>query len=169
MNKFGKAIKIIALIISFGFIGISGIEVVSGLLGEITLFGFNLTEAQQQITHYITSGGLALTGGFGIALNEFLNKKLNESRAITNLTLEKFLTLADEYKVVKGELVNTRKDLNVFKQEVNNQVFALTNDIKNLVVLTRVELETKLSNPLIDKTTKELIERALNNGNEQEE
>ena len=70
---------------------------------------------------------------------------------------------------MKGELVNTRKDLNVFKQDVNNQVFALTNDIKNLVVLTRVELETKLSNPLIDKTTKELIERALNNGNEQEE
>ena len=35
MNKFGKAIKIIALIISFGFIGLSGIEVVSGLLGEI--------------------------------------------------------------------------------------------------------------------------------------
>lgn len=169
MSKLSKIIKVIALIISFGFIGLSGIEVVSGLLGDISLFGFNLTEAQQQITHYITSGGLAITGGVGIAVNELLNKKLKESRDITNLTLDKFLTLTDEYKALKGELANTRKDLNVFKQEVNNQVFALTNDIKNLVWLTRVELETKLSNPLIDKTTKELIETALNNGNEQEE
>lgn len=167
MNKFGKAIKIIALIISFGFIGLSGIEVVSGLLGEITLFGFNLTEAQQQITHYVASGGLAITGGIGITINELLNKKLRESREITNLTLDKFLTLADEYKALKTETNAIRKDIVLFKENVSNEIFNLTSDIKNLVELTRVELETKLSNPLIDKTTKELIERALNNGNEE--
>ena len=167
MSKLSKAIKVIALVISFGFIGLSGIEVVSGLLGDISLFGFNLTEAQQQITHYVASGGLAITGGIGITINELLNKKLRESREITNLTLEKFLTLSEEYKVVKGELVNTRKDIVLFKENVSNEIFNLTSDIKNLVELTRVELETKLSNPLIDKTTKELIERALNNGNEE--
>lgn len=167
MSKLSKAIKVIALVISFGFIGLSGIEVVSGLLGDISLFGFNLTEAQQQITHYVASGGLAITGGIGITINELLNKKLRESREITNLTLEKFLTLTEEYKVVKGELVNTRKDIVLFKENVSNEIFNLTSDIKNLVELTRVELETKLSNPLIDKTTKELIERALNNGNEE--
>lgn len=169
MNKFGKAIKIIALIISFGFIGLSGVEVVSGLLGEITLFGFNLTEAQQQITHYVASGGLAITGGIGITINELLNKKLRESREITNLTLDKFLTLTDEYKALKTETNAIRKDIVLFKENVSNEIFNLTSDINDLVELTRVELETKLSNPLIDKTTKELIERALNNGNEQEE
>lgn len=167
MSKLSKAIKVIALVISFGFIGLSGIEVVSGLLGDISLFGFNLTEAQQQITHYVASGGLAITGGIGITINELLNKKLRESREITNLTLDKFLTLADEYKALKTETNAIRKDIVLFKENVSNEIFNLTSDIKNLVELTRVELETKLSNPLIDKTTKELIERALNNGNEE--
>lgn len=167
MSKLSKVIKVIALVISFGFIGLSGIEVVSGLLGDISLFGFNLTEAQQQITHYVASGGLAITGGIGITINELLNKKLRESREITNLTLDKFLTLADEYKALKTETNAIRKDIVLFKENVSNEIFNLTSDIKNLVELTRVELETKLSNPLIDKTTKELIERALNNGNEE--
>lgn len=167
MSKLSKAIKVIALVISFGFIGLSGIEVVSGLLGDISLFGFNLTEAQQQITHYVASGGLAITGGIGITINELLNKKLRESREITNLTLDKFLTLADEYKALKTETNAIRKDIVLFKENVSNEIFNLTSDIKNLVELTRVELETKLSNPLIDKTTKELIERALNDGNEE--
>lgn len=169
MSKLSKVIKVIALVISFGFIGLSGIEVVSGLLGDISLFGFNLTEAQQQITHYVASGGLAITGGIGITINELLNKKLRESREITNLTLDKFLTLTDEYKALKTETNAIRKDIVLFKENVSNEIFNLTSDIKNLIELTRVELETKLSNPLIDKTTKELIERALNNGNEQEE
>ena len=168
MSKLSKIIKVIALVISFGFIGLSGIEVVSGLLGDISLFGFNLTEAQQQITHYITSGGLAITGGVGIAVNELLNKKLKESRDITNLTLDKFLTLTDEYKALKNETNAIRNDIVLFKENVSNEIFNLTNDIKSLVGLTRVELETKLSNPLIDKTTKELIERALNDGKEEE-
>lgn len=168
MSKLSKIIKVIALVISFGFIGLSGIEVVSGLLGDISLFGFNLTEAQQQITHYITSGGLAITGGVGIAVNELLNKKLKESRDITNLTLDKFLTLADEYKELKTETNAIRNDIVLFKENVSNEIFNLTNDIKSLVELTRVELEAKLSNPLIDKTTKELIERALNDGKEEE-
>lgn len=167
MSKLSKAIKVVALVISFGFIGLSGIEVVSGLLGDISLFGFNLTEAQQQITHYVASGGLAITGGIGITINELLNKKLRESREITNLTLDKFLTLADEYKALKTETNAVRKDIVLFKENVSNEIFNLTSDIKNLVELTRVELETKLSNPLIDKTTKELIERALNDGNEE--
>ena len=169
MSKLSKVIKVIALVISFGFIGLSGIEVVSGLLGDISLFGFNLTEAQQQITHYVASGGLAITGGIGITINELLNKKLRESREITNLTLDKFLTLTDEYKALKTETNAIRKDIVLFKENVSNEIFNLTSDINDLVELTRVELETKLSNPLIDKTTKELIERALNNGNEQEE
>ena len=168
MSKLSKIIKVIALVISFGFIGLSGIEVVSGLLGDISLFGFNLTEAQQQITHYITSGGLAITGGVGIAVNELLNKKLKESRDITNLTLDKFLTLTDEYKALKNETNAIRNDIVLFKENVSNEIFNLTNDIKSLVELTRVELEVKLSNPLIDKTTKELIERALNDGKEEE-
>ena len=43
------------------------------------------------------------------------------------------------------------------RKNVSNEIFNLTNDIKSLVELTRVELEAKLSNPLIDKTTKNLL------------
>ena len=111
---------------------------------------------------------MAITGGVGIAVNELLNKKLKESRDITNLTLDKFLTLTDEYKALKNETNAIRNDIVLFKENVSNEIFNLTNDIKSLVELTRVELEAKLSNPLIDKTTKELIERALNDGKEEE-
>ena len=35
---------------------------------------------------------MALLGGLGIGINEFLNKKLKESRELTNSVLEKFNT-----------------------------------------------------------------------------
>lgn len=163
MSKIAKVLKFITLLISFGFVGLSSIEVISGQLGDISLFGFNLTETQQQITHYITSGGMALLGGLGIGINEFLNKKLKESRELTNSLLEKFLTLTEQYKTLEKDLVNTKKEISLLRSDLSNELEFLTVKFSEFNDLIRADLNTKLSNPLIDRKAKELIERALGN------
>lgn len=164
-----KAIKVILTVISFGFIALSGIEIISGLVGDISLFGFNLTVAQQKVTHYITSGGFAVLGGSGFLVNEFLNKKLREAREITNTVLEKFLEIRAEYERINKEIEKVRTELPNKVQELKNEIYTQKVETQELVKLVRVDLETKLSNPLIDKHAKELIERALGVDNEQEQ
>jgi len=44
-----KIVRIVSLIISFGFVALAGIEVISGYLGDISLFGFNLTEHSNKL------------------------------------------------------------------------------------------------------------------------
>ena len=90
-----------AIATSFVFIALSGVEIISGLLGDVSLFGFNLTEVQQKITHYITSGGLAIVGGLGVVLNDFLNRKLIESRNLTNQALQSAISVGDKYGEIK--------------------------------------------------------------------
>lgn len=151
MNKVKKIIKVLAIAISFGFIALSGVEVVSGLLGDVSLFGFNLTEVQQKITHYITSGGLAIIGGLGVVLNDFLNRKLIESRNLTNQALQSAISVGDKYSELKNEV-----------RELRILVKQLTADNSHLADLIAADLNAKLSNPLIDKKAKELIEEAIN-------
>lgn len=151
MNKVKKIIKVLAIAISFGFIALSGVEVVSGLLGDVSLFGFNLTEVQQKITHYITSGGLAIVGGLGVVLNDFLNRKLIESRNLTNQALQSAISVGDKYSEIKNEV-----------RELRILVKQLTADNSHLAELITADLSAKLSNPLIDKKAKELIEEAIN-------
>lgn len=151
MNKVKKIIKVLAIAISFGFIALSGVEVVSGLLGDVSLFGFNLTEVQQKITHYITSGGLAIIGGLGVVLNDFLNRKLIESRNLTNQALQSAISVGDKYSEIKNEV-----------RELRILVKQLTADNAHLAELITADLNAKLSNPLIDKKAKELIEEAIN-------
>lgn len=151
MNKVKKIIKVLAIAISFGFIALSGVEVVSGLLGDVSLFGFNLTEVQQKITHYITSGGLAIIGGLGVVLNDFLNRKLIESRNLTNQALQSAISVGEKYSELKNEV-----------RELRILVKQLTADNSHLADLIAADLSAKLSNPLIDKKAKELIEEAIN-------
>ncbi len=151
MNKVKKIIKVLAIAISFGFIALSGVEVVSGLLGDVSLFGFNLTEVQQKITHYITSGGLAIIGGLGVVLNDFLNRKLIESRNLTNQALQSAIRVGEKYSEIKKEV-----------RELRILVKQLASDNAHLADLIAADLSAKLSNPLIDKKAKELIEEAIN-------
>lgn len=151
MNKVKKIIKFLAIATSFVFIALSGVEIISGLLGDVSLFGFNLTEVQQKITHYITSGGLAIVGGLGVVLNDFLNRKLIESRNLTNQALQSAISVGDKY----GEIKNEVRELRILIKQ-------LTADNSHLAELIAADLSAKLSNPLIDKKAKELIEGALN-------
>lgn len=151
MNKVKKIIKFLAIATSFVFIALSGVEIISGLLGDVSLFGFNLTEVQQKITHYITSGGLAIVGGLGVVLNDFLNRKLIESRNLTNQALQSAISVGDKY----GEIKNEVRELRILIKQ-------LTADNSHLAELITTDLSAKLSNPLIDKKAKELIEEAIN-------
>lgn len=151
MNKVKKIIKVLAIATSFVFIALSGVEIISGLLGDVSLFGFNLTEVQQKITHYITSGGLAIVGGLGVVLNDFLNRKLIESRNLTNQALQSAISVGDKY----GEIKNEVRELRILIKQ-------LTDDNSHLAELIAADLSAKLSNPLIDKKAKELIEEAIN-------
>lgn len=151
MNKVKKIIKVLAIATSFVFIALSGVEIISGLLGDVSLFGFNLTEVQQKITHYITSGGLAIVGGLGVVLNDFLNRKLIESRNLTNQALQSAISVGEKY----GEIKNEVRELRILIKQ-------LTADNSHLAELITTDLSAKLSNPLIDKKAKELIEEAIN-------
>ena len=104
MKKVKKIIKYLTIAISFGFIALSGVEIISGLIGDVSLFGFNLTEGQQKITHYITSGGLAVVGGLGVGLNDVLNRKLIESRNLTNQALQSAISVGEKYGEMKKEV-----------------------------------------------------------------
>lgn len=151
MKKVKKIIKYLAIAISFGFIALSGVEIISGLIGDVSLFGFNLTELQQKITHYITSGGLAVIGGLGVGLNDFLNRKLIESRNLTNQALQSAISVGEKYSEIKKEV-----------RELCILIKQLAADNSHLAELITADLSAKLSNPLIDKKAKELIEEAIN-------
>ena len=151
MKKVKKIIKYLAIAISFGFIALSGVEIISGLIGDVSLFGFNLTELQQKITHYITSGGLAMIGGLRVGLTDFLNRKLIESRNLTNQALQSAISVGEKYSEIKQEV-----------RELRILIKQLSADNSHLAELIAAVLSAKLSNPLIDKIAKELIEEAKN-------
>lgn len=143
-----KIVRIVSLIISFGFVALAGIEVISGYLGDISLFGFNLTVAQQQITHYITSGGLALTGGFGIGLNEYLNRKLNQARTLVNEAMK--ITL------------ETLNQVNEYQKSIGVKYDKIKMELENNNKLLTAFLETRLESKLISEETRAIIEGVLN-------
>lgn len=160
-----KAVKIISIIVSLGFIGLSGVEVVSNYVGsDLSFFGFNLTETQQQVSSYITSGGLATLGGFGIVLNDYVNRKQRESRLLVNTTLEKFLTLQENYEKLETKLLDAKKEIIALKSETTNQLYLVSTELARFNQLIEIDLQAKLSNPLIDTKVQELIKGALENG-----
>ena len=156
MNKKGvaKVVKVIVDIVSFLLILIAVIEFISGQVGDnITLLGFDITENAQKITSYITSSGMVGTGGILFIINDFLGRKLKESRNLTN----EAITVA----------VNTHEQVKDFTLKTTAQIGEVKKQIEELILLQRADLETKLNNRLIDKETKKIIEKALNQEKEE--
>lgn len=163
-----KVVKVVAIAISLGFISLSGIEVISNYVGtDISFLGFNLTETQQQITSYVASGGFATIGLVGIGFNDYLNRKQREAMLLVNTTLEKFLTLQTNFDTLKNEIINIKKETTTFRNDMSNQLFALDNTLQEFNELVKVDLQAKLSNPLIDIKVQEMIKEALENGKEE--
>lgn len=163
-----KIVKVVAIAISLGFIGLSGIEVISNYVGtDISFLGFNLTETQQQITSYVASGGFATIGLVGIGFNDYLNRKQKEARLLVNATLEKFLTLQENYVKLETKLLDTKKEIIALKSETTNQLYLVSTELARFNQLIEIDLQAKLSNPLIDKKVEEMIKEALENGKEE--
>lgn len=163
-----KVVKVVAIAISLGFIGLSGIEVVSNYVGtDISFLGFNLTETQQQITSYVASGCFATIGLVGIGFNDYLNRKQREARLLVNATLEKFLTLQENYVKLETKLLDAKKEIIALKSETTNQLYLVSTELARFNQLIEIDLQAKLSNPLIDKKVEELIKEALENGKEE--
>jgi hypothetical protein len=91
----------------------------------------------------VGGGSTLLLGSGGLAVNAYINKARIESNAKYNLLGNEFLKLADNYKEMKDEVTLLRSDM-----AINNK-------------LLKIDLKTKLSNPLIDEAAKALVEGAI--------
>lgn len=95
------------------------------------------------LTAVISGGSTALLGSGGLAVQSFMTKaKVTADTKYVDI-VSKFLKLVDEYKALEAKY----EDI-VISIERNN-------------ILLATDLKTKLSNPLIDETSKELIEGVL--------
>ena len=96
------------------------------------------------VTALISGSSTALVGSGGLAVKSFLNRAKIKSDEKYNMLGDKFLTLVDSYNAI------------------NKSYNELTNQVDKNNLLLKVLLETKLSNPLIEETAKNLIEGVLN-------
>lgn len=96
------------------------------------------------LTAVVSGGSTALLGTGGLAVKTFMTSAKNVSN-------EKYALLGTKFLELKGEY----DKLGVKYDEVNAT-------IENLSKLVKIDLESKLSNPLIDEKTKELIEGVVN-------
>ena len=87
--------------------------------------------------------GSFLTGGGYVLMTTFINKKQKQFNESTQIMADKFIEITNDYKAMKESA-----DANSTK-------------IDELIKLTKIELNTKLSNPMTTDTVRELIEGAL--------
>jgi len=90
----------------------------------------------------VAIGTFFMSGGY-VLVSAFIKKEQNKFDNLSNILAEKFLEMANHYKELTKKL------------EENDR----TN--KELVKLEKIQLKTKLDNPLITKSAKELIEGVL--------
>lgn len=95
------------------------------------------------LTAVVSGGSTLLLGSGGLAVQAWLSKARTTSDAKYNLLAEKFLTLTQKYDEIKTAYT---------------QVVASVNENNKLL---KIDLNTKLSNPLIDETARNMIEQVL--------
>ncbi len=100
------------------------------------------------LTALISGGSTALLGTGGLAVSNFLNRVKTATDDKVNLVASQFIELANKY-----DEVIVKYDELIESVDYNSR-------------LLQVELQTKLSNPLITDESKALIEQVLTNENE---
>lgn len=103
------------------------------------------------LTAVISGGATGVMGIAGVSLKAFINKAQGESDTKYKLLAHEYLQVVEEYKAMKNELTATKQEI----ARTNESVARVSN-------LLEVDLKAKLSNPLIDKTVKEMIEGVVN-------
>lgn len=152
-------------ILSYGLIGytagaalIQGIPELNALIPQFTT----------QIA--VWTGLPAVTlGSIGLSVQNYISKarksdiQINQgmANAVTDLH-NKIMNIATMYEQSKGDIKVFSKEITSMITDVKNEYILMRNDVKELAKLVKIDMESKLSNPLIDEKVKELIEGVLN-------
>ena len=113
-------------------------------------------EIQEMIPQYnnlvalIGGGASALLGLGGLKVEDYVSKAKTESTQKYNLLATHYIELTKKFEQVAGNYVKIEKGQAELKKEiqVNNK-------------LLKIDLQAKLSNPMIDAQIEKLIEEAL--------
>ena len=107
---------------------------------------------------YMTALPSGVLGAVGLKIQSYV-KKARESDFVV------FNGLADKYDILENSVTAYKNDMKETEKQYVSLINANINEIKdlkavneNLVKLLKIDLEAKLSNPLIDSKIKELIE-----------
>ncbi len=152
-------------ILSYGLIGyttgaalIQGIPELNALIPQFTT----------QIAVW-TGLPAATLGSIGLSVQNYISKarksdiQINQgmANAVTDLH-NKIMNIATMYEQSKGDIKVFSKEITSMITDVKNEYILMRNDVKELAKLVKIDMESKLSNPLIDEKVKELIEGVLN-------
>jgi hypothetical protein len=96
------------------------------------------------LTALVSGSSTFLLGSGAVAVRAFLTKAKNEQLDMNKTATEKYLSLVEHYKQLQADY-----------QEVKAQN-------NELIKLLKIDLNAKLSNPLIDEEARRQIEGALN-------
>ncbi len=113
-------------------------------------------ELQEMIPFYnqavaLIGGGFTLIMGLGgLTVQNYLNKAKDEADSKFNLLAQNYLNLERKYDVV-----------NTNYQALAKATDKQTHSIERLTSLVKVDLQSKLSNPMIDSEVQKLIEGVI--------
>ena len=150
------------IIVSVAIISLGAIEIISAQFGDLSVLGFNLTEQQQVVYSYIASLGLGSLGGIGLIAYEFITKRTRELQGDTIKVAENFIQLKDKYDKLEVKYDSLSKNITNLNLNFNDKLDYNTERLNRLIELEEVNIKAKLSNPLIEKEVKRLMEGKLN-------
>lgn len=102
------------------------------------------------LTALISGGATGVVGIAGLTFKAFIGNAKIESDKKYQTLVKEYLELANAYKLVRDEIGSVKLELN-----------ATNINLGEMIDLVKIDLQAKLSNPLIDQKVKELIEGVL--------
>lgn len=152
-------------IISYGLIGYTtGAAVIQGIPELQALMPSFTTQIA------VWTGLPAVTlGSIGLAVQSYINKARVTDNVVNQGVVDAVSKLyaqvkdvAELYNQGKGDIKELAKDMKKNIDDIRNEYILLRNDVKLLAKLVRVDMEAKLSNPLIDEEVKKMLGDAIN-------
>ena len=137
---------------------IFNVFVYANLLFAMAVLGYQQLPTEYQFLNelgldfvVLTGGTTSLIGIAGLYVKSVITQNTLANEQTTGLVAEKFLSLKDEYVSIKAN-----EKVIITNQEEIKTLLKRNNELKE------VELNARLSNPLVDEKVKALIEGVLN-------
>lgn len=106
------------------------------------------------LTALVSGGSTGLIGSAGILIKNMLAKNEKAVDTKQTETLEKFVGVLEYVKALENKVAS-------LESQLHEQYVEQANKVNRVIALVEVDLKAKLSNKLIDKETKELINGVL--------